>query len=245
MSDSIRFNLPRKICTTVAAAAMLSLVLSLPASAQQEQEAENAPRQNNAGQNNAGQASSTTQNPEDLPPEKTDASAPEKDSAQDVMNNLMEQMKNNPMIEPTTPAGQGGTTGSTGSVPLPSTGAGAAGPGQTAGVRVDPNIVGTAPGAEPAKLRREGEFVISRKGRLVRSGDGMHTLFVFDADSKDSPEAPMAVVPCQMLQSMEDLMGQRGDQIQFILSGQILVYRGVNYVLPTMMTLAEDRGNLQ
>lgn len=153
-------------------------------------------------------------------------------SAEDVMNTLVNQMQKSPLVEPSSSTPSDKTADKT--------------PGyQPVRVGVDPNIIGTAPGTKAPTLRREGEFIISRKGRLVRSADGLHTLFVFDADSKDTEEPPMAVVPCQMLQSMEDLLGQRGEQIRFIVSGQILVYRGVNYVLPTMMTLAEDRGNLQ
>ena len=163
-------------------------------------------------------------------------------SAEDVMNNLINQMKRNPLIEPTQPQpATGQEPGQTSSGNDPAMPAGH----QPIRVGVDPNVIGVAPGARPGKLRREGEFVIGRKGRLVRSSDGLHTLFVFDADDSKSPEAPMALVPCQMLQSMEDLLGQRGEDIKFVLSGQILVYRGVNYILPTMMTLAEDRGNLQ
>ena len=166
----------------------------------------------------------------------------ESGSAEDVMNNLINQMKRNPLIEPTTPASTPGQE--PGQMPAGNDPAAATGH-QPIRVGVDPNVIGVAPGARPGKLRREGEFVIGRKGRLVRSSDGLHTLFVFDADDSKSPESPMAMVPCQMLQSMEDLLGQRGEDIKFVLSGQILVYRGVNYILPTMMTLAEDRGNLQ
>jgi hypothetical protein len=169
----------------------------------------------------------------------TDKPAAADDDAARVMHDLVSQMKKNPLIEPTDAPASKQTDS-------------AVNPDKTPGyqpvrVGVDPNIVGTAPGVKgkAPKLRREGEFVISRQGRLVRSDDGLHTLFVFDADAEKSPETPMALVPCQMLQSMEDLVGQRGEQIRFIVSGQILVYRGVNYLLPTMMTLAQDRGNLQ
>ena len=41
-----------------------------------------------------------------------------------------------------------------------------------------------------------------------------------------------------MLESMEDLVRERGENILFILSGQITTYHGANYVMPTMMKLA-------
>lgn len=109
---------------------------------------------------------------------------------------------------------------------------------------VDHNILGVAPGEKMPKLRREGEFIVSRRGRIIPAANGRHMLFVFEADSEATPEPPMILAPCQMLQNMEDIVRERGDKVIFILSGQILVYRGANYLLPTMMKLAIDHGNL-
>lgn len=114
----------------------------------------------------------------------------------------------------------------------------------TAAVTIDRALIGIAPDQALPPLRREGEFVMSRRGRLVRSGDGKQVLFVFDADSAASPELPMVVQPCQLRQSMEDVVLQRGDNVVFIVSGQVHTYRGANYLLPTMMKLAVDKGNL-
>lgn len=110
---------------------------------------------------------------------------------------------------------------------------------------IDPRVVGTAPGGERPKLRAEGEFIVSRRGRLLRAKDGVHFLFVFDADSKDAPEAPMIMMPCQLLESMEKLVRERGDSVRFKLTGQVFVYKGANYVLPSIMRIAPDKGNLQ
>ncbi len=111
-------------------------------------------------------------------------------------------------------------------------------------VPIDPNVVGVAPGQKQPPLRREGEFVLNRRGRLQRGTTGVSMIFVFDAEGKEAPEPPMVMMPCQMLQSMEDLMKERGDNITFVVSGQVFVYRGANYLLPTMMKLAVPRGNL-
>jgi hypothetical protein len=115
----------------------------------------------------------------------------------------------------------------------------------TAAVRVDTSVLGIAPGGKQPTLRREGEFIVARRGRLIRSPDGAHMLFAFDADDRDSPETPLIILPCQMLQSMEEIVQQRGDRVVFILSGQITAYRGANYVMPTMMKLAIDRAGVQ
>ena len=114
-----------------------------------------------------------------------------------------------------------------------------------ASVDIDRSILGIAPGQEPPPLRREGEFLVSRRGRLIRSLDGTRVLFAFNADGKGTPEAPMILQACQLLQTMEDIVQQRGDTVVFLISGQIHTYRGANYLLPTMMKLAIDQGNLQ
>ncbi len=108
----------------------------------------------------------------------------------------------------------------------------------------DPRIIGIAPGGSAPKLRREGEFVLSRRGRVVRT-EGGQILFAFDADSDKSEEAPMFLMPCRLLQNMEEMSQEHGERTVFILSGQVFVYRGANYLLPTMMKPSIDRGNLK
>jgi hypothetical protein len=108
----------------------------------------------------------------------------------------------------------------------------------------DPKIIGTAPGSAAPKLKREGEFILSRRGRLIRS-EGGSPMFAFDADSDKAAEAPMILLPCRLLQSMEELAADHGDRTVFLVSGQVFVYKGANYMLPTMMKPAIDKGNLQ
>jgi len=114
----------------------------------------------------------------------------------------------------------------------------------TSELRPDPRVIGTAPGLAPSQLRREGEFIISRRGRLMVQPGG-RTQFRFEADGEKSPEAPMLMLPCRLLETMEKLSEQRGEGLVFILSGQVFVYHGENWLLPTMMKLDFDRGNLQ
>lgn len=112
-------------------------------------------------------------------------------------------------------------------------------------VDVDPAILGIAPGQDRPKLRREGEFIISRAGRLVRSADAATVMFAFEADDADSPEPPMIMQPCRLLESMEDIVQQRGDEVVFVVSGQVHVYRNANYLLPTTMKIRIDHDNLR
>lgn len=109
----------------------------------------------------------------------------------------------------------------------------------------DPAVLGVAPGQDQPKLRAEGEFIVNRAGRLTRSPNGSQAVFAFEADSKESPEPPMILLPCAMLENMEEWVEQHGDKIVFIISGQVTSYRGTNFLLPTMAKTAINRGNLK
>jgi hypothetical protein len=112
-------------------------------------------------------------------------------------------------------------------------------------INLDPAVLGAAPGTPQPQLRREGEFVINRRGRISRGSGGGQVLFTFEADSEHASEMPMVLLPSQMLQNMEDLVQERGDQVVFVLTGEVTTYHGANYLMPTMWKLAIDRGNLQ
>lgn len=157
----------------------------------------------------------------------------ESPSADDVMRDLLNERQEPPTIAPTQQPG--GMT-----VPPPPS----APPVGRAGMELDPAILGPLPGEPQPTLRREGEFLVNRRGRLIRSDAG-EQMFVFEADSQDAPEPPMILQPCRRLQDMEDIVQQRGESVVFIVSGQVHVYRGQNFLLPTMMTIAVDRGNLE
>ena len=165
--------------------------------------------------------------------EDAPAAAAESPSADEVMQDLLDERQEPPTIAPTQQPG--GMT-----VPPPPS----APPVGRAGMELDPAVLGPLPGEPAPTLRREGEFLVNRRGRLIRSDAG-EQMFVFEADSQDAPEPPMILQPCRRLQDMEDIVQQRGESVVFIVSGQVHVYRGQNFLLPTMMTIAVDRGNLE
>ena len=83
-----------------------------------------------------------------------------------------------------------------------------------------------------------------RRGRLMRSPSANQVMFVFAADQHLSPEPPMVIMPCQALENMERVVAERGDHVVFQLAGQVFVYRGTNYLLPSIWRLPADRGNM-
>ncbi|QNN20978.1 hypothetical protein HED60_01385 [Planctomycetales bacterium ZRK34] len=148
-------------------------------------------------------------------------------SPESVLKDMLDKPVENPIIEPSRPAE---------AVTAPAE-----------AVAPDQNIVGTAPGAAAnTQLRREGTFVITRRGRMVRAAGGASPWMVtFDADASGMADPPMYLMPCQMLEDMEQIVQQQGDGVVFVISGQVFVYHGANYVLPTLMKLAPSHGNLQ
>lgn len=177
----------------------------------------------------AQDAEEAAEQPADKPPA---AAQDEDDTADEVIRELLKGGKEpqNKDIAPSEAPGEN-------AVPVPPA-------GPSAGGNLNPAIVGVAPGTKQPKLRREGEFVIARRGRIVRAPDAQYFMFVFEADAPDSAEPPMMILPCSLLESIESIIQQRGDEVVFILTGQITLYRGANYILPTMMKVAVDTKNV-
>ncbi|MCC7409602.1 MAG: hypothetical protein IT442_16175 [Phycisphaeraceae bacterium] len=145
-------------------------------------------------------------------------------SSEEVLQRMLRRRQEIPVIEPSSQA----------PMDMPALG----------NLRPDPAVLGVAPGQDQPMLRREGEFVVSRRGRVFRTPDGF-LQFRFEADSEQAPEPPVYMMPCQMLEHIEQLTDERKNDVVFVLSGQVFVYRGRNWLLPTMMRLDVDRGNLQ
>lgn len=137
------------------------------------------------------------------------------------------------------------------------TGAGAADPAQP-----EPTIeqivadldkaIGTRRAANPSRLApapeaggseggtprlRPAGVLTPRRGRVVRSAAG-EPVFVVDSGAAGVvPEPPMVLLPCTNLAGIESLAERLGENATFTISGQVLVYKDRNYLLPTMYTV--------
>jgi hypothetical protein len=122
---------------------------------------------------------------------------------------------------------------------------------------LDPATPASAPGAgapttpdagrDAATPRRdaapEGTVIDGRRGRVIRAAGG-GLIFVPDAGARNAQasaaDQPMGLLPCRLLETIESrgggaLPGEgRGDQVQFRISGRVVVFRGRNYLLPTL-----------
>ena len=116
------------------------------------------------------------------------------------------------------------------------------------------------------RLLREGSIVVSRRARMVRGREGTGWALVFDntaaptvvaatataastpppspASAPPSPDVPMILQPCQKLAEMERLALQFGDALTFTVSGQVFVFKGRNYLLPSVALADRADANL-
>ena len=110
-------------------------------------------------------------------------------------------------------------------------------------------LTGTGPDASQpdhdTPLLREGEYLVSRAGRLIRGPGVSGVLFSFEADAAESPEAPLILMPCRLLELMEDTVAESGDATVFLLTGRVYAYHGANYLMPKLMRQRLDTGNLR
>jgi hypothetical protein len=77
-------------------------------------------------------------------------------------------------------------------------------------------------------LLREGSAIVETRGSLRRTPEG----WVFR--TADAPRRDLTLLPCTLLASLETAVESSPErELSFDLSGQVFVYRGRNYVLPT------------
>jgi hypothetical protein len=86
-------------------------------------------------------------------------------------------------------------------------------------------------------LRAEGTFLVQQRGTVLTLSGGERVM-VFYPGENGRRERPMVLLPCQALQRMEQATADRADPVDFIVSGQVYVYLGVNYLLPTQFRVA-------
>lgn len=96
--------------------------------------------------------------------------------------------------------------------------------------------------AEPSRpnLRKEGEFVRERVGRLSYDPQTQAPLFSFEADSANLQGSPLGILFSQELARMEDAVKKSSLDLRFRISGMITRYRDRNYLLIERADLAPD-----
>jgi hypothetical protein len=101
-----------------------------------------------------------------------------------------------------------------------------------------------APATDSSKLLREGTVLLDRRGRLRRD-EGGAWMFIFDADAEGLADPPMILLPCLLLERMEQYARIVGSDPPLLVSGHVHVYGGRNYLLPTVYRIPRERTPLE
>ena len=126
-------------------------------------------------------------------------------------------------------------------------------PGGPASTPGDPSVGAVAEGIEShagadapvvAPPRQEGTYLVERRGRIVGSQAGGAVLFAFAADGSQADEPPVVLMPCGLLENLEDEVRKANISPEFALSARVYAHRGVNHVLPTSYRTVPRRDNL-
>lgn len=97
-----------------------------------------------------------------------------------------------------------------------------------------------APNAPLVNLRREGEYIPDRTGRLTVAADGQSMEFTFDSDGKTLLDPPMLILPNLKLMQMENAVSSARRDLKFRVSGQVTEYKGRNYILLDKIVVVPD-----
>ncbi len=78
-------------------------------------------------------------------------------------------------------------------------------------------------------LKREGDMITDRVGRLQTTPTGQE--FHFESDGRALNDPPMALLPNSVLAQMEAAVEKSGRDLRFRVTGMITTYHGQNYLL--------------
>ena len=88
-----------------------------------------------------------------------------------------------------------------------------------------------APYASTQPLAREGTLLLDRTGRLTRAADGKSFEFTLDSDGSALADPPLVILPNRKLMQLEDRVQNSFRDLKLRVSGEVMEYRGRNYLL--------------
>ncbi len=109
-----------------------------------------------------------------------------------------------------------------------------------------PPIAPTSPverraAAGPSVLA-DGSILVRRPGRLVKQKEGW--TFAFESDHPDEPQPPIALLPNKSVELMIRTSEREKNGLVFLVTGDITLFEGRNYLLPRVAIRRIDLGNL-
>jgi hypothetical protein len=67
--------------------------------------------------------------------------------------------------------------------------------------------------------------------------EGGRLCFVSDNDANSPAGSVLILQPCRVMQQMEGMSSLRGDAMTFRVSGQVMVFGGKNFLMPTFFQI--------
>jgi len=107
-------------------------------------------------------------------------------------------------------------------------------------VPATPAVEGVAPNQPPIQRMHEGQFIWNRVGRIVKDEKSGQWLFAFESDGTEMQDPPLGLLPCRMLEAMENASEKGTKPVKFKISGQLTEYHNKNYLLVTFMQTVRD-----
>lgn len=165
-------------------------------------------------------------------PAKSDAKPANDPPVEDIIKDLQKPANERKTVMPDKPAA---TPTTPGAVPAPAAPTANAAPARVRTVE-----------AGKSKIVREGTFIVSRKGRLVRATSGDWT-FAFDSDTQQQAgnDPTMNILPCEKLMAMERVAEKHGEAVSYTVTGQVFVYHGRNFLMPTNYVVNRPGGDVK
>lgn len=101
---------------------------------------------------------------------------------------------------------------------------------------------GATASARRASLQ-ENTAVVNRRGKITRDRSG-GWLLVFDADASGLADPPLKLMPCMLLENIEDYARRTGNNSPIIVTGQVYLYNNQNHLLPTVYRIPRETSRL-
>ncbi len=95
---------------------------------------------------------------------------------------------------------------------------------------------------EPTEPGVTAGYLTARRARIIRAGDGSLNAVV-DSGSTGRSEGAMALLPCQNLTAIENVLDTNpsgSEAMSFTLTGDVFLYKGKRYLLPSMYTVVRS-----
>ncbi len=96
-----------------------------------------------------------------------------------------------------------------------------------------------AAGIATGDLLPEGTRLVDRRGKIRRTGGGGY-MIVFDADATGEVDPPMMLLPCRLLERLARMAAGAGDEAAVLISGEVTIHGGRNYLLPTVYRVPRE-----